>query len=302
MTLPSFIKTSKTSSKYEMLSPKKNKRSTKPVLHKQVPKQVLHKHVQHTQLSPTINYGKIDATVIEESTKHGQIDVLEFWKNQKGFFKYKPSQCEMVYMLRRKLEVSPMIPIKSLEWWYNSKLIENFHSAVNISYLASKNGNIKVLEWWKNTYEGKPIPKNENWCHITTASSCRQIEALEWWKNSGLKLEYTDQAIDFATQTVQVDVLEWWKNSGLELKYTGLGLDILLDNLNNGNDSCIRVIEWWINSGLKLKYSMDVTAELNRRRNSLKVWEKICLDLKNREIEDRKIEDKSDLKPIMNLV
>jgi len=47
-----------------------------------------------------------------------------------------------------------------------------------------------------------------------------QVDILEWFKNSGYEFKYTSDAVDSASTYGHINVLEWFKNSGYEFKYT----------------------------------------------------------------------------------
>ncbi|KAI9215993.1 hypothetical protein BC828DRAFT_409924 [Blastocladiella britannica] len=57
------------------------------------------------------------------------------------------------------------------------------------------------------------------------ASKNGHVNVLDWWRNSGLKLQYSYQAMDWASANGHVNVLDWWRDSGLELKYTHQAMD-----------------------------------------------------------------------------
>lgn len=95
--------------------------------------------------------------------------------------------------------------------------------------------------------------------------------------NGGLRLNYYDAAIDFASSNGHIHVLEWWalnnrvrdcsgqpahgfdathqslgtrwKASGLDLKYSNIAMNFAAANGH------IHILKWWKTSGLDLKYS-----------------------------------------------
>ena len=157
-----------------------------------------------------------------------------------------------------------------LEWWKNSGL-ELKYTAKAIK-VASLNGHIDVLEWWKNS--GLKL----KYYHliIEDASNYGNIDVLEWWKKSGLELTYNYRIIDNASENGRVDMLEWWKNSGLELKYSQYAID------NASEQGHINILEWWKNSGLILQYTKNAmnTASNHGNVDVLKWWKNSGLKLK----------------------
>ena len=118
----------------------------------------------------------------------------------------------------------------------------------DIIFNASKNGHVKVLEWFKNSgYEFK-----YNQCAIDFASGYGHIKVLEWFKNSGYEFKYDRYAIINACNRGHIKVLEWFKNSGYELKYDKLAIN---EACKNGH---VQVLEWFKNSEYEFKYDKYV--------------------------------------------
>jgi hypothetical protein len=113
-------------------------------------------------------------------------------------------------------------------------------------------GDIIILSDRYYLYDTKTIKlfnlyNTVNECYIENACVHGNIKFLEWWRNSGLPLKYDKYAINYASENGHIHVLEWWKNSGLKLKYSDRAMLSALQNKH------INVILWWFNSGLTLK-------------------------------------------------
>ena len=58
---------------------------------------------------------------------------------------------------------------------------------------------------------------------IIDASKNGDVKFLEWFKNSGYEFKYDKRAINFASWKGHIQVLEWFKNSEYEFKYNEWG-------------------------------------------------------------------------------
>ena len=73
---------------------------------------------------------------------------------------------------------------------------------------ASKNGDVKFLEWFKNS--GYEFKYNED--AINRAFNHGHVQVLKWFKNSGYKFKYSEYAINWASYSGHIQVLGWFKN------------------------------------------------------------------------------------------
>ncbi|KAK7467153.1 hypothetical protein VKT23_004212 [Stygiomarasmius scandens] len=161
---------------------------------------------------------------------------------------------------------------------------------------ASRYGRINVLSWWKHGFEQHPDlvprPKPGSVAEAIHAASRRgQTNSLDWWVSSGIPLEYTEAALNYASAKNQVAVLEWWKqqykNSGLQLKIgqvmdaaSAAGHVEVLECCNGK----VEVLEWWLGSGLQLIFDQDVLTSATRlnRAEVLEWWDKSGLPVQYR--------------------
>ena len=107
----------------------------------------------------------------------------------------------------------------------------------NATLQASRDGDVKFLEWFKNSsYEFK-----YDKMAINLACYNGHIQVLEWFKNSGYEFKYDEGAIHSASVSGQIQVLEWFKNSGYGVKYNEDVINIAVYN------SHVQVLEWFKN-------------------------------------------------------
>jgi hypothetical protein len=121
---------------------------------------------------------------------------------------------------------------------------------------ASRHGRTAVLSWWKHGFEQHPDliapPKPGTIAEaIDSASRGGQVASLDWWLSSGLPLEYTEAALEYASAKNEVPVLAWWKHQN---KVSSLPLKIgrVMDTASTAGN--VKVLEWWAASQLEPKY------------------------------------------------
>lgn len=121
---------------------------------------------------------------------------------------------------------------------------------------ASHYGRTSVLSWWKHGFEQHPdlVPRPKPGSiaeAIDGASRNGQVTSLDWWINSGLPLEYTETALEYASAKNRIAVLEWWKRQN---QLTGLPLKIgrVMDMASTAGH--VEALEWWATSQFEPKY------------------------------------------------
>lgn len=137
--------------------------------------------------------------------------------------------------------------IKFLEWFRNSE-ISLTYTYLSI-YWASINGHIEVLEWWKNNAK---IPDQINEYELEEIKfSAEKIFPKNSFCKKKFKFIYSPRTIDTCSANGQIDMLEWWKNSNIPFKYTEDAIDSAI--VNGRTD----VLTWWKHSGFELKHNIN---------------------------------------------
>lgn len=129
--------------------------------------------------------------------------------------------------------------------------------------LASANGHVEILEWWKQS--GLELKYTQN--AMDSASHNGHTAVLDWWVNSGLRLLYYPLLLDKATIDCRLEVMEWWRTQNkIRYSYSKLAFETALKYWNEDwNEFSFkketiredkRIAMWWFNSGLELRYSL----------------------------------------------
>lgn len=79
---------------------------------------------------------------------------------------------------------------------------------------SAVHGKTSILEWW---YTSPSFSTNKEYTNeaMDGASQAGFTQVLEWWRQSGLPLRYTEAALEQASAKGKIDVLEWWRKAGL---------------------------------------------------------------------------------------
>ncbi|KAI9329778.1 hypothetical protein DFJ73DRAFT_631169 [Zopfochytrium polystomum] len=158
--------------------------------------------------------------------------------------------------------------LRVLQWWKESGLYFPTRPLPlgNPLNLASKHGNVAVLQWYKDS--GWPLHYTS--MALDDASKAGHVPVLQWWKDSGLPLKF-ERAIAYASSNNRINVLQWWKDSKLLLRGGANDLD---------NVSSVEVLEWWKRSGLDMRCGRGlVYASVNGNLAVLDWWRSSGLKL-----------------------
>ncbi|GAA5967579.1 hypothetical protein JCM8115_006991 [Rhodotorula mucilaginosa] len=137
---------------------------------------------------------RIMAEAIDEASRHGQVEMLDFWLN---------SGLPLHYSDAALLSATFMGQVEALEWWKKSGLPLKIG---NVLDFASMGGSTVCLDWWKNS--GLPVRYSK--AALYTLSKTGNLSLLDWWLHSGYTLSYDKEVLVIATRFGHVAVLEWW--------------------------------------------------------------------------------------------
>ncbi|GAA5962916.1 hypothetical protein JCM3765_005918 [Sporobolomyces pararoseus] len=169
---------------------------------------------------------KTTAEAIDEASRHGQVEVLDFWRNSGLPLNYSEAALDSATIKRQ---------LGSLEWWKNSGL------PLKIGYVldfASMEGSTVCLDWWADS--GLPVRYSK--AALYSLSKNGNVLLLDWWKQSRFNLVYDKEVLINATRYGQTRVLDWWLNSGLDIEYRFFDIEEALeDSVGNKEETQ----KWW---------------------------------------------------------
>ena len=114
-------------------------------------------------------------------------------------------------------EASRLGQVEVLEWWllqWKTRGLPMKYTENAIAW-ASQYGEIRVLEWWKkNKGEVRMIYTKSA---IDNASRAGEIKVMNWWADSGLEIKYSKEAINWASKNGDTEMLGWWKENMLRM-------------------------------------------------------------------------------------
>ncbi|KAI5477960.1 hypothetical protein MNV49_005752 [Pseudohyphozyma bogoriensis] len=206
------------------------------------------------------------AEAMDDASRHGQVEVLEFWKK---------SGLPLHYSEHSLSSATVKAEIGSLEWWKRSGLPLKIY---NVLDFASMEGTTKTLDWWSQS--GLPAPYSK--AALYHLSRTGNVPLLDWWKSSRFSLLYDKEVLIIATRHSRTSVLSWWKESGLDIEYRFFDIEEALEDSVGDGEEKERTQEWW-----EREAGYDVGLGTNRNQRQLLELQKlpgndVCADCKAR--------------------
>ncbi|KAF2009524.1 flavo protein [Aaosphaeria arxii CBS 175.79] len=190
----------------------------------------------------------------------GKTEILEYWRTSPTFLtkEYSPTAMD---------NASRSGSIQALEWWYNSGLPLKYTEAALEQ--ASSQGHIQVLNWWKqhSMYRSTP-PTSPPSPSTTTPSPAQQqdlplkvgksiiyatqagsLPAVHFWVESSIPFSHEDSIAKLASTHGHTHVLAYWRKlRGEKMLFDN---QVLVGPTKMGHAV---VLEWWKRSGLRVEY------------------------------------------------
>ncbi|GAA6016065.1 hypothetical protein JCM11491_000657 [Sporobolomyces phaffii] len=166
------------------------------------------------------------AEAIDEASRHGQVQVLDFWRDSGLPLNYSEAALDSATIKRQ---------LGSLEWWKNSGL------PLKIGYVldfASMEGSTVCLDWWADS--GLAVRYSK--AALYSLSKNGNVTLLDWWQHSRFNLVYDKEVLINATRYGQTKVLDWWLNSGLDIEYRYFDIEEALEDSVANKEATQK---WW---------------------------------------------------------
>ncbi|KAH9827822.1 SIS2 protein (cycle-specific protein control) [Teratosphaeria destructans] len=164
---------------------------------------------------------KFTEAALEQSSSQGRLQVLEWWKQQSTSV-----DDTSVSVDASKIRLKPGKSIcyatqnghtDVVRWWCQSGI--PFPNEETVAKLASTHGHVDILQLWHEVKGDKVIFDNQV---LVGATKMGNVKVLEWWKQSGLKVEYktcdVEEALEDGDEGERgMSVRRWWARNGLNL-------------------------------------------------------------------------------------
>ncbi|KXL44584.1 hypothetical protein M433DRAFT_149108 [Acidomyces richmondensis BFW] len=155
---------------------------------------------------------KYTEAALEQASAQGHIAVLDWWKLQAtGAAQIGLKAGKSICYATQNGHTDV------IRWWCQSGI--PFHHEEAVAKLASTHGHVDILQLWFEFKGSKMIFDNQV---LVGATKMGNVRVLEWWKNSGLKVEYKTCDIEEALEDGDegdrgLAVRRWWARNGLNL-------------------------------------------------------------------------------------
>ncbi|KAI9312044.1 hypothetical protein DFJ73DRAFT_804618 [Zopfochytrium polystomum] len=166
--------------------------------------------------------------------------------------------------------------LATLRWWRSTAAEVAQRFAADGVQSASARGQVGVLEWWRKESGAAGLDDHGPGA-VDEACFFGSVEALQWWKDSGLEMQYSFLAIEYAAKNGHLNVLRWWKNSGLKPK---LYQRALIGAMGNGH---VEVLDFWLEERMG---HVHVLLQDAAGRRGLEELQGVSVALDNRSIWD----------------
>jgi len=164
---------------------------------------------------------KFTEAALEQASSQGHVPVLAWWKSQSTAVDDTAASVDS-----SKIRLKPGKSIcyatqnghtDVVRWWLQSGIA--FPHEDVVAKLASTHGHVDILQLWHDAKGSKMIFDNQV---LVGATKNGHVKVLEWWKRSGLRSEYktcdVEEALEDGDEGARgVEVRRWWARNGLNL-------------------------------------------------------------------------------------